>query len=1026
MKPAPVLSRRVILAAAVTVVAALLCLGVTRGTVAGSPNLMAMAVVDGHRLVEPRLSIPFQYAPLRRLPSRRGGGRPAAVPLLLLQKALAGSDPAGAGIARLLAGQWDEALRTLAAPRSGAHPVDVSAAYYMRGLETRSILDFGQALQALHRAGDGEEVLFNRALILEQLSDRDAAAEQWQKYLERDDRSEWAKEARRHRAACLRPTTADLWRKERPLLLEAATKGDPHMVRGMVKRYSLASRRLVELELLPAWARAVVRGDDQAARNALDAARAIVSARPVAQERVLATAIEEIDAAPATERDDLVQGWATYGAGVEALDRSEHERALELFALARNEASTRSPALEAILAPATITALYLRYDYDGAGKLIASTRARYAGREAEFLTLFARLDWLGGVIAIAHGRTSESLLLYRRALSVYELLGEPDYQAAQHINQADSYSYLADREEAARHVAASLVLASNAEESKRLHGILKVAGRMSLESAAPAAALAFQDRLVRLARAGGDRWRIADALVARSTTRSRAGETTAALEDLREVVRLAPSITDRPTRERLLADADSAEAFAYRDRDPVRVQASLTRAIDRYRGLNFPLFLAQLYLERGRTHTRLGDRVSAERDFRAGVRELEEQRAMVEEEALRISYFDEADRNFVELAELLLSRGELREAFDLLERSRSRELLDRRSGGASQPLPLTEIQSRLDDTTVIVTQTAASDGVLTFVVSRNGLRAFRSGVSDSQLEEWIGQIEDGFAGPARLPRSVLRRLGAALIDPLKIPEDKRLVFVPDRIFYRLPSAALLLADGRYLMEAHTLRDSPSATLAAGAVSAPAIGPHAALIVASAERPEGHDQLPPLSNVEKEAARVAGSYGRSRLILGKEFTGAENLWSEAGGYDVFHFAGHAVVDARNPSRSSLLVGARGAITGEEIARADLSHLSLVVLGGCNTGMGKSHRSEGAMSLARAFLAASVPAVVGTIASIEDEPAERMFGELHRIYALRGDASIAVREAQLQMLHSRNPEDAEPASWAAYKVIGGSRR
>jgi CHAT domain-containing protein len=1027
MKPlSAIASSRVILATAATAVAALLTLGVTRGTVAHSRKLNALAVVDGHRIVEPRLSVPFRYAPLRRLSPLRVEETSAAVPPQLLLDALAAPDQVDAGLARLLAGQWNEALQAFGAPRAAAHPLDVAAAYYMRGLETRSILDFGQALQALHQAGDGEEVLFNRALILEQLSDREAAAEQWRRYLEKDDRSGWATEARQHRAACLRPTMADRWRKERPLLEEAVAKGDSNTVRELVKRYPLASRRLVELELLPAWARAALRGDDHAATRTLDLARAIVEARRVRQERVLASAIEEIDAAPPPLHDDLVQGWATYGAGVEALDRSEYERTLELFARARKEASAHSSALEAILAPATVTALYLRYDYAGAESLIASTRARYAGREDAFLTLFARLDWLGGVLAIAHGRTSESLQLYRRALAVYELLGETDYQAAQHINQADSYSYLADREQAARHVRAALTLASNAEDPKRLHGILKVAARMSLESSAPAAALAFQDRLVRLARTGGDRWRIADALVARSATRSRAGETASALEDLHEVVRLAPSITDGPTRERLLADADSAEAFAYRDRDPARELASLSRAIDRYRALKFPLFLAQLYLERGRMHTRSGDSASAEKDFRAGVRELEEQRALVEEEALRISYFDEADRNFVELAELLMSRGELREAFDLLERSRSRELLDRRSGGAAQPAPLTEIQSQLDDATVIITQTAASDGVLTFVVSRNGLRAFRGGVDEAQLEEWIGRIDEGFAGPARLPRDVLRRLGALLIDPLNLPSDKRLVFVPDRILYRVPSAALLLADGRYLMEVHTITDSPSATMAAGAVTAPATGAHAALIVASPERPEGHDQLPPLANVRSEAARVSLSYGRSRLLLGADFVDAQTLWSQASGYDVLHFAGHAVVDARNPSRSSLLVGSRGAISGAEIARADLSHLSLVVLGGCNTGLGKSHRSEGAMSLARAFLAASVPAVVATTASIEDQSAERMFGELHRIYALRGDASIALREAQLQMLHSSDPENAEPARWAAYKVIGGSRR
>ncbi|MEO8380178.1 MAG: CHAT domain-containing protein [Acidobacteriota bacterium] len=1007
--------------------ATLLTFSVTRGTDERSllsPELVTLAIIDDHRLIEPRLSLPIPYAPM----APGGASIAKRVPKRPLVHALAERDRNPAGMVRLLAGRWDEALSLL--PRSGT-PVDLAAAYYMRGMETRSIRDFGDALQALQGAADSPEVLFNRALILEQLSDRVAAASEWRRYLEKDAQSGWADEARRHREACLRPSNADSWRREKPLLLQAAGTGDGATVKSLVVRYPLGSRRLVELEMLPSWGASVStessKDETAASDRALEAARAIVAARPLPQERVLATAIEEIDQASPAQRRVLAGGWAAYGEAVAALDERRYEDALALFAWAgRVAATTRSSGLDAVVAPAGITASYLRADYDGAAERIAATRDRHAGRQGEFLTLFARLDWLEGVIAIARGRASKALFLYRRALAVYERLGEAEYRAAQHINQADSYSYLGDGDQAARHVRAALILATEAEDQGRLHGILKVAALTAIDASAPAAAVAYQDRLVRLVRAGSDRWRIADALVARSATLSRAGRTEEAVADLREVARLAPSITDGPTRERLLADADSAEAFTFRDRDLGRELASLSRAIDRYLALNFPLFQAQLYLERGRCYTRLGDSLAAERDFRSGVRELENQRGLVEEESLRISYFDEADRNFVELAEVLLSRGELEEAFDLLERSRSRELLDRRSGGPAQPASLAEIQSRLDERTVIVTHTVATDAVLTFVVSRNSLRAFRSGVSEVQMREWSGRIEDAFASVSPLPRDVLRQLGALLIDPLKLSDEMRLIFVPDRISNRLPSAAFLLADGRYLIEAHTISYSPSATMVAVADDGALSGAHAALIVASGERPEGYDDLPPLPSMEREAEHVARGYRRSRLIRGADLVSARALWSDVADYDVLHFAGHAVVDPGNPARSSLLVGRRGVISAAEIAAADLSHLSLVVLGGCNTGVGKGHRSEGAMSLARAFLAASVPAVVGTIAPIEDEAAERMFGEFHRRYALEGDAALALREAQLQMLRSGNPYDAEASRWSAYEVVGGRRR
>ena len=138
------------------------------------------------------------------------------------------------------------------------------------------------------------------------------------------------------------------------------------------------------------------------------------------------------------------------------------------------------------------------------------------------------------------------------------------------------------------------------------------------------------------------------------------------------------------------------------------------------------------------------------------------------------------------------------------------------------------------------------------------------------------------------------------------------------------------------------------------------------------------------------------------------------------FDVVHLAAHSVVDHRTPAQSALLIGESGRITAAEIEAAALPHVRLVVLGGCNTGIGKHHRSEGVMSLARAFMAASVPAVVGTIAPVEDDAAERLLTRFHSFYRRGLDAADALRHAQLQMLERGD----DPAHWAAFEVIGGA--
>src|SRR5207244_2723058 len=126
----------------------------------------------------------------------------------------------------------------------------------------------------------------------------------------------------------------------------------------------------------------------------------------------------------------------------------------------------------------------------------------------------------------------------------------------------------------------------------------------------------------------------------------------------------------------------------------------------------------------------------------------------------------------------------------------------------------------------------------------------------------------------------------------------------------------------------------------------------------------------------------------------------------------------------PARSSLLIGESGRITAADIERSALSHVRLVILGGCNTSVGKSHRSEGAMSLARSFMVASVPTVVATVAPIDDDAAGRLLTEFHRAYSGGRDAAAALRRAQLTMLYGGNRNDADPARWAAFEVIGGA--
>ncbi len=100
-------------------------------------------------------------------------------------------------------------------------------------------------------APDSPAARFNRALVIEQLSDPERAAGAWERYLAADASSPWADEARQHLFTDSRPSIPQLWLAEKPLLIAAATDGDMARVRSLVGRYPLGVRHLVENDLLP-------------------------------------------------------------------------------------------------------------------------------------------------------------------------------------------------------------------------------------------------------------------------------------------------------------------------------------------------------------------------------------------------------------------------------------------------------------------------------------------------------------------------------------------------------------------------------------------------------------------------------------------------------------------------------------------------------------------------------------------------------------------------------------------------------
>jgi CHAT domain-containing protein len=216
----------------------------------------------------------------------------------------------------------------------------------------------------------------------------------------------------------------------------------------------------------------------------------------------------------------------------------------------------------------------------------------------------------------------------------------------------------------------------------------------------------------------------------------------------------------------------------------------------------------------------------------------------------------------------------------------------------------------------------------------------------------------------------------------------------------------------------TLSMTPSLAILRTALAQPRSVEHRALVVGfGAAQPDfGLAQLP---RVAEEVRQVVNVYdGRATPLQGVAASSAA-VRSMARSYTILHLAGHAFTDVRRPwlSRLFLAPGPAGdSLMPTNIAALSLSRGATVILSACSTGAGTVFRGEGAMSLARPFLAAGASAVLASQWPVRDDDAERVMIAIHRQLANGTALADAWSSVQRQELKT------SPSQWQPWMVLG----
>ena len=142
---------------------------------------------------------------------------------------------------------------------------------------------------------------------------------------------------------------------------------------------------------------------------------------------------------------------------------------------------------------------------------------------------------------------------------------------------------------------------------------------------------------------------------------------------------------------------------------------------------------------------------------------------------------------------------------------------------------------------------------------------------------------------------------------------------------------------------------------------------------------------PSAVADSDARAVAALYPASSVITGASATPRRFL-ADAPAHSTVHLATHTAANESFPLLSRILladeVGQRhsGTVLGSEIAARKMSQTNLVVIDEVETT--PTARGEGTLSLARAFLAAGVPAVLGTLPGAADAATRDLMIGFHR--------------------------------------------
>jgi CHAT domain-containing protein len=971
--------------------------------------------------------------------------------------------------------QFDEALK---GDRNNAQlHSDYGAALLEMGKADRLSDDSGKRLEELAKSleqlnkalelnGSLLEALFNRALAYQQMMLPGQAEEDWHSYIEKDPTSDWANEARQYLKELEDQKNKVVQNPDRLFqeFIEAYNAKDDEKAWEVFSRTRVGTGNSITNRLLNTYLKFEAGGLTDEGTGQL---QILLYAGNIERQRIgdlftldLTSLYRE--ATPARQAV-MSQARSLMQSGNELFLRSKIREARDAYDAARSTFAREGDNAEAEHAEYRLGHCYLRQPDIAKSLSVLEKLAQSCKRNSHYWLLARTLN----AIADAHfslNDYSTGLDHTIESLNISQRIEDSDSTLRNFAQLASEYYLLNDYQKSVGFVQRGLSTASaSCAEPAQFQLLYSIAASDFTQMDLFSAALAYEGAALKIAAE-------MNATLLQSRGYSQLGLIYARMKNYEEALRntklsyeLGADLSDTTAGKEMMAYASLRLGNIFRQSDDIsRAIASYDQQIEICDKLKFPAEGYKAHKGKLLCNIAQGDDASAQNELQTTLSFFDQYRSSISEESNRNTFFD-AEQDIYDIAvDFAYSRmNDARKAFEYSELSLARSLLDLTSASAMiinrtstpevrvssvlQPLCLVDIQERMPDQAQILQYTALSNRLLIFFVSKTAFRCAEENISQEALKEKVLRYWQLVSQPSYREVEAEKQateLYDLLIGPVSahLDKNKYLCIVPDKFLHYIPFSTLISSSSnRYLVCDYVIGSAPSSTLFVKCtdVARSKSGAREERLLSVGNPLFDRVTFPTLQDLPSsaiEAETIASFYHSSLALVGSRAR-ESRVRREMLVSDVIHLGMHYVGDKYSSVLSKFLLTKEdpqlnqdwrtdGFLQAFEIYAMKLPRARLVVLSACQTGIERTYRGEGAISVARPFISAGVPVVVASLWQIDSDSSAELMINLHKQRKRNGlSTAEALRAAQLEMANNSARRFHQPYYWAPFAVIGG---